>query len=313
MRWLVTGAAGFIGSNLSDYLLKNGHEVVGLDNFYSGKKENLSNSSNFHFIEGDIRDLTICQKAMKGVDFVLHHAAFVSVPRSLLEPDICFDVNVNGFRQLLTAAKKENVKRFVYASSSAVYGDGEESVKSEKLLLLPKSPYAQTKVQNEIDARELSGTKMQTIGLRYFNIFGPRQDPKSPYSGVIAIWINGLQQDQQNFIFGDGTITRDFCSIENVLQANVSACLADISVQHSVFNIGSGQSVTLNKMYSLIEEEFQSLFPKKSILPIRHRELRKGDILHSESDIRAAQKTLNYEPNRDMRKSIRALFLEGLD
>jgi UDP-N-acetylglucosamine/UDP-N-acetylgalactosamine 4-epimerase len=298
---LVTGGAGFIGSNLIDALLKQDNEVVCLDNFATGKRENLvdfEGHSNFTLIEGDIREEAVCRQAVRGVDYILHQAALGSVPRSIKDPKTSNEVNVSGFLNMLIAAKDEKVKRFVYASSSSVYGDHPELPKVEERLGKPLSPYAVTKYTNELYAKVFSDTYgLPTIGLRYFNVFGMRQDPSSVYAAVIPKFIKALITGEPLVINGDGSHSRDFTFVENVVQANQLAVLTENpEALNTVYNVACGGQVTLVELVEQMKAQLSAFKPE-----IRDREAvfgpeRPGDIQHSWADISKAGNLLNYTP-----------------
>ncbi len=297
-RWLVSGAAGFIGSHLVEGLLGLGQEVVGLDDLSTGKKENLPQAADkFTFIEGDTRDEDVCLKACEGIDFILHHAAVASVVKSIEEPEMVRAVNVGGFRNILKAAEKTGVKRVVYASSSAVYGDGGAEPRKETHELQPKSPYADGKIKNEQDAQD-SG--LETIGLRYFNIYGPRQDPNGAYAAVIPKWVEAMGEGSDVCIFGDGETVRDFCHVSDVVQANVLAAMTQSDeVPGQVYNIGSGQATTLNELFSMI----QDIKGGKSE-PL-YRGFREGDIRISCADITKAEGLFNFAPHMNLYEGLK--------
>ncbi len=299
--WLITGVAGFIGSNLLETLLKLNQKVVGLDNFVTGFQQNLDDvlqnvdaqqKKNFIFYSGDICRLSDCQQAVMNVDFVLHQAALGSVPRSILNPPATNETNVTGFVNMLLAAKDAQVKRFVYASSSSVYGDSPSLPKVESEIGNPLSPYAVSKYANELYAKTFSlcyGT--ETIGLRYFNVFGPRQNPQGPYAAVIPLWILSLLNDEPIYINGDGETSRDFCYIDNAIQANLLAALVKSpEAVNKVYNITMGTRMTLNELFNKMATH---LGGKKTP---HYRHFREGDIRHSLADISAAQKYLGYSP-----------------
>lgn len=299
--WLITGVAGFIGSNLLEELLKLNQKVIGLDNFSTGFQHNLddvldkvapSQTSNFKFIQGDIRSLADCQQSVKGVDFVLHQAALGSVPRSISTPDLTNETNVTGFLNILLAAKDAKVKKFVYASSSSVYGDSPLLPKSEEHVGNPLSPYAVSKFTNELYAKAFSNCYgIKVIGLRYFNIFGPRQNPSGAYAAVIPLWILSLMKKLPIYINGDGETSRDFCYIENAVQANLLAAMTNKSEAFDkVYNITFGEQTTLNQLFSMI-----SSCLKVTQQPI-YREFRAGDIRHSLANINQSKKLLGYAP-----------------
>lgn len=301
--WLITGVAGFIGSHLLDFLLAQKQKVIGLDNFSTGYQKNLTDvlhqypNSQFIFMEGDIRDQKVCHSAMQQVDFVLHHAAIGSVPRSIQDPITTHEVNVNGFLHMLMAAKESRVKRFIYASSSSVYGDSIISPKQELQLGNPLSPYAVSKITNELYAKVFANCYgLPTIGLRYFNVFGARQDPNGPYAAVIPQWIHALLHNKDVYINGDGQTSRDFCYVENAVQANVLAAFAkEDEALNTSYNIAVGQSTTLEKLYKYLKKDLGQLNHQ----PI-FREFRPGDIKHSLADIQKAQQNLGYQPSHDI-------------
>jgi UDP-N-acetylglucosamine 4-epimerase len=293
-NFLVTGGAGFIGSNLVEALLSKNCFVRVLDNLSTGKKENIDafiGNERFEFIEGDIRDCNMCQKACKEIDFVLHQAALGSVPRSVKDPVATNAVNVDGTLNMLVAARDNKVKRFVFASSSSVYGDEKRLPKKEGRVGTPLSPYAITKKTNELYARnfyDLYG--LETIGLRYFNVFGRRQDPDSPYAAVIPIFIKDILQNRVSTINGDGEQTRDFTYIDNVVDANIKACFAGKSACGKVFNIANGDRISVNSLYEKICE----LLKRQANMV--YGPIRTGDIKDSNADINKANKYLHYNP-----------------
>lgn len=302
-KWLVTGVAGFIGSHLLENLLKRGQMVVGLDNFLTGKKKNIEDvlsrlpketTKNFVFLEGDIRDYKTCEEITKNIDYVLHQAALGSIPRSLKDPLTTNDVNVTGFLNILRASEENKVSRFVYASSSSVYGDSTELPKREDKTGTLLSPYATSKMINEFYGQVFYRCYgIQTIGLRYFNVFGPRQDPESVYAAVIPLWINSLIKQHPCYINGDGHNSRDFCYVDNIVQANLRAALCDFPQAYGeVFNVAFGKRTTLLDLYSLIKD-FLCINDE---LPPVHREKRPGDILHSLANIDKAKHYLDYNP-----------------
>lgn len=305
--WLVTGVAGFIGSNLLEALLKLGQRVIGLDNFSTGKHKNLhqvralvtpAQWANFRLIEADICDFAACKQACQGVEYVLHQAAVGSVPRSLEDPLGTHRSNATGFVNMLEAARQAGVSRFIYASSSAVYGDDPGLPKREDRIGRPLSPYAATKVLNEIYAGVYTRAfGLSCIGLRYFNVFGPRQDPEGPYAAVIPRWIAAMFKDEPVYIYGDGETSRDFCHVENVVQANLlAATTTNPEALNQVYNIAVGERTTLNELFQIISRLVHRRWPE---LPARkpiHREFRPGDVRHSLADISKAQLLLGYEP-----------------
>ena len=307
--WLITGVAGFIGSNLLETLLLEKQNVRGFDNYLTGSKDNLLQVrqkvgedlwSNFRMFEGDIRNLDNCMKACNGVDYVLHQAALGSVPRSFENPGLTNEINIGGFLNMLIAAKSCHVKVFVYASSSAVYGDQADSPKVEHRIGNLLSPYAVSKRANELYSKMYSLVDgVQTVGLRYFNVFGPRQDPMGAYAAVIPRWIDCLINNKEIFINGDGQISRDFCYVQNVVDANIlSALNISKTISGKIFNIAVGESTTLNQLKNLINESICELSSGGEIkdLNVIYREARKGDIQHSLADITKAKKFLNYVP-----------------
>lgn len=297
-NYLVTGGAGFIGSNLVERLLDEGHHVRILDNFSTGKRENLlqfSNNNKFELLEGDIRDLHYCQTACKDIDYVLHEAALGSVPRSIAEPINSNANNVDGTLNMLVAAKDAKIKRFVCASSSSVYGNpsdiSPDTPRNEDMREGPLSPYAITKFAMELYARRFySIYGLETVVLRYFNVFGRRQNPYSQYAAVIPLFVSKLLKDESITIFGDGETSRDFSYVENVIHANLLACTASREAAGQVFNIACGQRVTLNQMYFKISQLLE-----KNIKPNYTNE-RAGDIKHSLANISKAQLVLGYFP-----------------
>ncbi|HIF58130.1 MAG: SDR family oxidoreductase [Gammaproteobacteria bacterium] len=309
--WLVTGIAGFIGSNLAEFLLKHNQKVIGLDNFSTGYQYNIDEvrnsvgeelARNLYFIEGDIADLETCQQACKGVDVVLHQAALGSVPRSIEDPIASNRSNVTGFLNILTAAKEAGIRRFIYASSSSVYGDSKELPKVEERIGRLLSPYAVMKMTNELYAGVFSKTYgIETIGLRYFNVFGPRQDPNGGYAAVIPKWICSIQNGEDVFINGDGETSRDFTYIDNVIQMNLlAATTTNITSFDQVFNVASGGRNTLNELFQIICDELAKhceFFEKP--IPV-YCDFRLGDIRHSNADISKAHKIVSYTPAYDI-------------
>ncbi|NMP16503.1 NAD-dependent epimerase/dehydratase family protein [Thalassotalea sp. Y01] len=304
--WLVTGVAGFIGSNLLEHLLKLNQTVVGLDNFATGHQYNLDEVkgevsdkqwARFSFIEGDIRNLETCRQAVKGVDYVLHQAALGSVPRSINDPITSNDVNISGFLNILVAAKDENVSSFTYAASSSTYGDHPALPKVEENIGNPLSPYAVTKYVNELYADVFARTyDFKTVGLRYFNVFGKRQDPNGAYAAVIPKWTAALIQGEEVFINGDGETSRDFCFIENVVQMNILAASASKEAKNNVFNVAVGDRTTLNTLFNSIQNALEGNGISNSNGPI-YRDFRGGDVRHSQADIKKAIELLGYSPS----------------
>lgn len=302
--WLITGIAGFIGSHLLEHLISQNQKVIGVDNFFTGKRENIEKlSKSFSFIEGDIRDRALCLKLCEGVDYVLHHAAISSVQFSIENPIETADVNVTGTMNLLGAATHYGVKRFVYASSSAIYGDVEGAHKRETDPVSPISPYASTKYMNEL----CSKLAPKTVGLRYFNVFGPRQDPKGPYSAVIPKWIAQMASGKRPVVYGNGETTRDFCHVDNVVRANMLACLQDFYLEPgSVFNVASGQSISLNNLFLLIKKNINV-----NLEPI-YQDFRTGDILESSANIDKIKAALGYVPVVSVEEGIRKTLEDSL-
>jgi UDP-N-acetylglucosamine 4-epimerase len=303
--WLITGVAGFIGSNLLEYLLKLDQIIVGLDNFATGHQCNLDEVQglvteiqwqNFNFIEGDIRNYKTCVSAVKGVDFVLHQAALGSVPRSIADPIASNAANISGFLNVLQAAKEEGVKSFTYAASSSTYGDHPALPKVEENIGNPLSPYAVTKYVNELYAGVYARSYgFKTIGLRYFNVFGQRQDPNGAYAAVIPKWTAGMIQGEDVFINGDGETSRDFCFIENTLQMNILAATAQDEAKDQIYNVAVGDRTTLNDLYATIKTSLASTGIQVTSDPV-YREFRVGDVRHSQAEISKAKNSLGYSP-----------------
>lgn len=305
--WLITGVAGFIGSNLLEQLLKLNQMVIGLDNFSTGKRKNLDEVrslvtseqwSRFTFLEGDIRDLATCQEACKGVDFVLHEAAIGSVPRSLEDPINTNENNITGTLNMFVAARDNKVKRIVYAASSSTYGDHPGLPKVEDKIGKPLSPYAVTKYVNELYADVFSRCYgLETIGLRYFNVFGPRQDPEGAYAAVIPKWIANMIKNEPVYINGTGETSRDFCYISNVVQMNLLASMTEnASAVNQVYNTAVNARTNLNELFeklrSRLVKNYKHLLTFKPI----YRDFRPGDIKHSEANVGKAQHLLGYQP-----------------
>ena len=308
--WLITGVAGFIGSNLLEALLKLDQQVVGLDNFATGHQYNLDEVqtlvnpeqwARFRFIKGDIRDLQHCHQACAKVDYVLHQAALGSVPRSLADPITTNSANIDGFLNMLVAAKEANVQSFVYAASSSTYGDHAALPKKEDIIGKPLSPYAVTKYVNELYADVFARCYGFTaIGLRYFNVFGKRQDPNGAYAAVIPKWASAMIKNEDVFINGDGETSRDFCFIENVIEANLLAAIATQQVaRNQVYNVAVGGRTTLNDLFLALKNALaaNNIIYKKTVI---YRDFRQGDVRHSQADISKANDLLGYAPKYSM-------------
>ena len=303
--WLISGVAGFIGSNILETLLKLNQTVVGLDNFGTGYQRNLDEVQreitpqqwqNFQFIEGDIREYATCEQAVKNVDYVLHQAALGSVPRSIADPVTSNAANITGFLNMLQAAKEEGVASFTYAASSSTYGDHPALPKIEENIGNPLSPYAVTKYVNELYAGVYARTYgFKAIGLRYFNVFGKRQDPNGAYAAVIPKWTASMIQGEEVFINGDGETSRDFCFIENTVQMNILAATASDSAKDNVYNVAVGDRTTLNDLYSSIKTALASNGVQVDAEPV-YRDFRAGDVRHSQADISKATNLLGYQP-----------------
>ncbi len=313
--WLITGNAGFIGSNLTEFLLNHNQKVVGLDNFSTGYQHNIDdvlasvgekNAKNFTFIEGDIADFETCKRACESVDIVLHQAALGSVPRSIDDPITSNRSNITGFLNMITAAKDAGIKRFVYASSSSVYGDSKELPKVEERTGNVLSPYAAMKATNELYGSVFHKVYgMETLGLRYFNVFGRRQDPNGAYAAVIPKWVASMLKGEDVFINGDGETSRDFTYIDNVIQMNVLAGLTENPEAFGeAFNVAVGGRNTLNELFNLIKDQLNKSAQKHQLSTINqqpiYRDFRPGDIRHSNADISKAKKIVGYEPTHDI-------------
>lgn len=325
-RWLVTGAAGFIGSNLVETLLRGGQQVVGLDNFATGFRRNLDEVrrlvgeaawARFRFVEGDLRDEAACRDAVQGVagegvDVVLHQAALGSVPRSIEQPLRSFEANVEGFVKLIDAARRAGVKRFVYASSSSVYGDHEALPKVEDRVGRVLSPYAATKAANELFADTWARVYgMTCVGLRYFNVFGPRQDPDGAYAAVVPRWVASLLSGEPVWINGDGLTSRDFCYVANAVQANLRAGLVDsLPAPHEVFNVAVGDRTTLLELFDAIRKAMIAADPalagRLAGGAPQFRDFRAGDVRHSLADIGRARALLGYAPTHRIDEGLAA-------
>ena len=313
--WLVTGVAGFIGSNLLETLLKLDQTVVGLDNFATGHQHNLDEVqslvtpeqwANFKFYEGDIRNFEDCQKACAGVDYVLHEAALGSVPRSIADPITTNAANITGFLNMLTAARDAEVKSFTYAASSSTYGDHPALPKVEENIGKPLSPYAVTKYVNELYAEVFARTYgFKTIGLRYFNVFGKRQDPNGAYAAVIPKWTAAMIAGDDVFINGDGETSRDFCFIENTVQANIlAATTQNDEAKNQVYNVAVGDRTTLNDLFNAIKAALNEngvMYPKAAI----YRDFRAGDVRHSQADVSKIRNLLGYAPKFSIAQGVK--------
>lgn len=307
--WLVTGAAGFIGSNLVEALLRLDQKVVGLDNFATGHARNLDEvvglvtpeqARRFRFVKGDIRDPSTCASVCAGTDIVLHQAALGSVPRSIADPLATHDVNVTGFLQMLEAARAAGVSRFVYAASSSTYGDEPNLPKVEDRIGNPLSPYAVTKLANELYAAVFGRSYgFKATGLRYFNVFGPRQDPDGPYAAVIPKWLAAMIAGETVAINGDGETSRDFCFVANAVQANLLAALGPDEVQGEVFNVAVGERTSLNQLFAALRDGLAEHGFVYEAGP-DYRPFRAGDVRHSEADIGKAARLLGYAPTHDV-------------
>lgn len=304
--WLITGAAGFIGSHLLETLLKLDQRIVGLDNFSTGYARNLEDVRSlvtpeqwrrFRFVQGDIRDMAVCREVCANVDYVLHQAALGSVPRSIADPITSHQVNVDGFINILFAACSAKVRRFVYASSSSVYGDAPELPKVEERTGRPLSPYAATKLVNEVYGDVFARTYgVEVIGLRYFNVFGPRQDPVGPYAAVIPQWFHGLLSGAPVYVNGDGETSRDFCYVNNAVYANLLAAMAGPPAANQVYNIATGQRTTLNELFRTIRTQLVERGVTIGECKPVYRDFRPGDVRHSLADIHKAERLLGYVP-----------------
>ncbi|MEC3908047.1 SDR family oxidoreductase [Tamlana sp. 2201CG12-4] len=307
---LVTGGAGFIGSNLCETLLSNNIKTICLDNFATGKRKNIipfTEDKNFKLIEGDIRNLNDCQNACDGIDYILHQAALGSVPRSINDPITTNDVNVSGFLNMLVAARDAKVKRFVYAASSSTYGDHEALPKVEGTIGKPLSPYAITKYVNELYADIFNKTYgLDTIGLRYFNVFGKRQDPNGAYAAVIPKFVQQLMNHESPIINGDGSYSRDFTYIDNVVQMNIRALTTKNELAlNTIYNVAYGERTTLLELAVLLKTYLSEFDSAIKNLEIKHRDNRIGDIPHSLASINKAKKLLNYQPQFDISSGLK--------
>lgn len=315
--WLITGVAGFIGSNLLERLLSLDQRIVGLDNFSTGKRGNLDEVRDlvtetqwrrFMFIEGDIRDLATCRRCCSGVDYILHEAALGSVPRSIADPITSNESNVTGFLNMLVAARDAGVKRLVYAASSSTYGDHPALPKREDTIGNPLSPYAVTKYVNELYADVFARTYgMETIGLRYFNVFGPRQDPEGAYAAVIPCWVRALIKGETVHINGNGETSRDFCFVENVIQMNLlAATTTEPAAVNQVYNTALNARTSLNELFDKLHRRLVPHYPRLQGYKPVYRDFRKGDVLHSQADISKAVNLLGYEPTHTIDEGLDA-------
>ncbi len=313
--WLVTGVAGFIGSNLLETLLKLNQNVVGMDNFATGFQHNLDEVSKlvtleqwqrFKFIQGDIRNLEDCVQAVQGVDFVLHQAALGSVPRSIADPISTNATNISGFLNMLVASRDANICRFVYAASSSTYGDHPALPKVEGVIGNPMSPYAVTKLVNELYASVFAKTYgFKTIGLRYFNVFGKRQNPNGAYAAVIPKWASAMMLNEPVWINGDGETSRDFCFVENAIQANLLAATTDnVDAIDQVYNIAVSDRTTLNQLFESIKNILRPNFSHLNDYAQIYREFRVGDVRHSQADISKAKNLLGYQPSHHIEQGL---------
>ncbi len=304
---LITGGAGFIGSNLCEYFLERGHSVICLDNLSTGFRDNIQNflaNPNFNFIEGDIRDLEICKNATEGVDYVLHHAALGSVPRSIQDPITTNEVNIGGFLNMLVASRDAKVKRFIYAASSSTYGDSPTLPKVEDKIGKPLSPYAITKYVNELYAEIFAKTyRLECIGLRYFNVFGKRQDPNGEYAAVIPLWVKQMINRENPIIYGNGEYSRDFTYVSNVVEVNEKAILTESgklakgdNTVNEVFNVAFGGNTTLNELFEILRDNLSKFDKLIGQLKPIYGPYRPGDIPHSQASIEKAKSILGYNP-----------------
>ncbi len=318
--WLITGAAGFIGSSLLEQLLRLDQRVLGLDNFATGSQRNINEvlaglsaaqAGRFTFVRGDILDPAVCRECCRGVDFVLHQAALGSVPRSIEDPVATNRSNIDGFLNMLVAAKEARVKRFIYAASSAIYGSDPGLPKVEDRVGRPLSPYAVTKLTNELYAGVFNGIYgLPCIGLRYFNVFGPRQDPDGAYAAVIPRWFAAMLRGEPVYIFGDGETSRDFCYIKNAVQANLlAACTTNPEAAGQVYNVAFGQRTSLNGLFYIIRDLVAGRYSAAAGLKPHYRDFRPGDVRHSLADVSKAGSLLGYAPVYSVREGLR----ESLD
>ena len=309
MKILITGAAGFIGANLCEYMLEKNYSVIGLDNFATGHNYNLNEfkgNPNFSFVEGDIRNFDTCLKATENIDYVLHQAALGSVPRSLKDPRITNEVNITGFLNVLEASKQNKIKRFIYAASSSTYGDSKVLPKIEENIGKPMSPYSITKYVNELYADIYGSTfGIETIGLRYFNVFGKRQDPNGAYAAVIPKFIGQFLKGESPIINGDGSFSRDFTYIDNVLQMNYLAMTTtDLNAVNQIYNTAVGDRITILEITEMIREEISKKDNSIAKVRIKFGANRKGDIPHSQANIDKAKELLKYKPSHNFEEGI---------
>ena len=314
-NWLITGVAGFIGSNILKTLLACNQKVIGLDNLVTGHLSNLKsvesevsrdNWKNFEFVKGDILDFELCQRITEKIDFVLHQAALGSVPRSIKDPLTSNNVNVQGFLNVMVASRDSNVKRFVYAASSSTYGDHKDLPKVEENIGNPLSPYGVTKLVNELYADIFHQLyNFNSIGLRYFNVFGPLQDPEGPYAAVIPKWIAAIRNSEEVQINGDGETSRDFCFIDNAVQANIlSATAQNKDSLNQVYNVAFGEKTSLNELFRMIKDQFLKLHENFDIKNPKYASFRQGDVRHSLANINKAKTLLGYEPQIQVSEGI---------
>ncbi len=314
-KWLITGVAGFIGSNILEELLKLNQEVVGIDNLSTGFLQNLNevkenvgkeNFDNFKFINTDVSKESFNDISYEKIDYVLHQAALGSVPRSINDPITSHIANVDGFLNILNFANDSDIKSFVYASSSSVYGDHHELPKKEKNIGKPLSPYAATKYINEIYAEVFKKVySFDSIGLRYFNVFGKRQDPNGSYAAVIPKWINKMAKNEEIEIFGDGETSRDFCYVDNAVQANILSALSPKESKNQIYNVAVNKQTTLNEVFNLIKEELQSNSIAYTRTPI-YKDFRQGDVRHSLADISKITEELSYRPSHSIQEGLKS-------
>jgi len=304
-RWLITGVAGFIGSNLLEELLRLNQLVIGIDNFSTGFSHNIdmaiadsgTDGSNFKFIEADINDYAVCEEAITGVDYILHQAALGSIPRSIDDPIATNATNIGGFLNVLTSAKNSSVKRMVYAASSSTYGDSEDLPKVENKIGKPLSPYALTKYVNEVYAQVFSTIYgFNTIGLRYFNIFGKRQSADGDYAAVIPVWVKAILNGKSPVVNGDGSTSRDFCYVDNAVQMNILAALSVDITESQVYNVALNSRTSLSSLLTMIKENILLIDANIKIKPEKYLDFRQGDVRHSQADITKAIVNLGYDP-----------------